>query len=65
MASISPSQVSYPSSQPPLPRSLPWLGHPSSEEAGDRGPMTIGEHQSEPKWRSYNAPEHRSGKRAN
>jgi hypothetical protein len=24
--------------------------------------MTIGEHQSEPKWRSYNASEHRNGK---
>jgi len=51
--------------QEPSPHSLPRMGQPSSEEAGDRGPTTIGEHQGEPRWISDNGLEHRSGKRVN
>ena len=56
MASISPSKVSWPE-QPAIYPSLVTLdGAASSEEAEDGGPTTIGEHQSEPRWRRYNAP---------
>jgi hypothetical protein len=54
-----PHQAHDPSSPPPPPRALSWMGQPSSEVAGAGGPTPIGEHQSEPKWRSDNTPEHR------